>query len=364
VFCPKGLRWDTEGEGLAARGEKPIPVNILLLMAHSIEEYDQVRLLSGLGHDVFSLGGYIDPARPHDPKRPALPEAPRHPDLKEVVDRLGTGDNLEAAKCQLPEPLLEWADAVICHHHERRWLGEQWPRLRRFIQGGGRVIWRTVGQSATPNELAMSALRPEGLEIVRYSPKERSIPGYAGEDALIRFYKDPEEWTGWTGEQEVVINITASFLQRAEATHHGFWEAATEGLPRMPLGRESEAIGGPGELPLEEIHAWLRRARVYLYTGTEPASYTLGFIEAMMTGIPVVCIGAGWFRSLPYGPGLFEACDLVRDRCEDPGEARECLAGLLADHQQARNVSAPQRRAAIRLFGKKAVAAQWKAYLG
>ena len=54
-------------------------MNILLLLAHSIEEHDQLRLLSGLGYDVFSIGGYIDPAHPHDPKRPALPDVPYHP---------------------------------------------------------------------------------------------------------------------------------------------------------------------------------------------------------------------------------------------------------------------------------------------
>jgi hypothetical protein len=38
---------------------------------------------------------------------------------------------------------------------------------------------------------ALARGAPEGLEIVRYSPMERNIPGYIGEDALIRFYKDP-----------------------------------------------------------------------------------------------------------------------------------------------------------------------------
>jgi hypothetical protein len=338
-------------------------MNLLLLLAHSIEEYDQVKLLSELGYDVFSLAGYIDPANPHDRKRPPLPDAPRHPELKGVVDSLGTPDNLESAKCHLPEPLLEWAEAIICHHHERRWLGGQWPRLRQFSRNGGRVIWRTVGQSATLNEVAMSALRQDGLEIVRYSPKERCIPGYAGADALIRFYKDPEEWAGWTGEQEVVTNVTASFLQRPDTTNYQFWEAATRGLPRLPLGRDSETIGGPGELPLREMQVWLRRARVYLYTGTQTASYTLGFVEAMMTGIPIVSIGPEWFDMLHYGPTLFEACELVGDHFDSPAEARDCLREFLADHRLAETVSVRQRRAAIQLFGKEQIAAQWKAFL-
>ena len=42
-------------------------VNIVLLLAHSIEEHDQLRLLADIGHQVFSIGGYIDPRHPHDP---------------------------------------------------------------------------------------------------------------------------------------------------------------------------------------------------------------------------------------------------------------------------------------------------------
>jgi len=329
-------------------------------MAHSIEEYDQVRLLSGLGHDVFSLGGYIDPARPHDPKRPALPEAPRHPDLKEVVDRLGTGDNLEAAKCQLPEPLLEWADAVICHHHERRWLGEQWPRLRRFIQGGGRVIWRTVGQSATPNELAMSALRPEGLEIVRYSPKERNLGHFAGETAMIRFYKDPEEWSGWTGEVGVVTNVTQHLYQRHPATNWEYWSLATDDLPSLPVGSGSEVIGGPGVVPFETMKNILRSSRAYCYTGTQPASYTLGFIEAMMTGIPLVSIGQLWMQI----PEVFEAHELAGFAFEDPADTASLLRLWLNDLDAAQAVSEYQRSVAIDLFGVDVIGQEWSAYIG
>ena len=157
-------------------------MNLLLLMAHSIEEYDQVRLLSGLGYDVFSLGGYIDPAHPHDPKRPALPDAPRHPELQAVVDALGTDDNITAAKDRLPDDLIDWADVIVCHHYEHRWLWPQWDRIRHK-----RVVWRTVGQSVEHNERLAEPYRADGLQIVRYSPKERNIPGYAGEDALIRF---------------------------------------------------------------------------------------------------------------------------------------------------------------------------------
>ena len=334
-------------------------VNVLLLLAHSIEEHDQIKLLSELGYDVFSIGGYIDPAHPHDPKRPALPDAPFHPELKTIVDGLNTDDNLRYAKERIPDDLLDWADTIICHHYEHTWLIPQWQRIRHK-----RVIWRTVGQSVEHNERLMAPLRRDGLQIVRYSPKERNIPGYAGEDALIRFYKDPDEWGGWTGEKTVVINVTQHLAQRDPYTNYGFWEAATEGLPRMPLGPGSEVLGGPGEMTLDEMRGWLRKARCYLYTGTQPASYTLGLIEAMMTGIPVLSIGPQWMRIFPYGPLLFEGHEITALGYDDPTKAHDVLNAYLTSESAARTDGEITRQRAIKLFGKDTIGQQWRSFLG
>ena len=91
-------------------------MNVLLITAHSIAAYDDVRMLTDLGYDVFNLDGYIDPAAPHVDMRPALPNAPRHPELMAVVDGLGTKDNLTAAKARLPAERIEWADLAVYPH--------------------------------------------------------------------------------------------------------------------------------------------------------------------------------------------------------------------------------------------------------
>jgi hypothetical protein len=334
-------------------------VNIVLLLAHSIEEHDQLRLLSGLGYDVFSIGGYIDPAHPHDPKRPALPDVPYHPDLHAAVDALGTKDNLTRAKENIPDAVLDWADTIIVHHYEHAWLVPQWNRLR-----DKRVIWRTVGQSVEGNERMMAPLRDDGLQIVRYSPKERNIPGYAGEDALIRFYKDPDEWQGWTGESPQVTNITQHLRQREPYTNWGFWEAATAGLNRVPAGPGSEVIGGTGEVSFPVMKELLREMRCYLYTGTQPASYTLGLIEAMMTGCPVVSIGPSHMQIFPYGHLLFEGHEITRLGHDAPAGARSAIISMLQDWDLARSIGAEQRTRAIDLFGMETIGAQWKAFLG
>lgn len=337
---------------------------ILLCLSHSIEEHDQLRLLHSIGHEVASIGGYIDPAHPHDNKRPALPQISMVPEIKAAVDSLGTPDNLGTAQEHLPDAVLDWADTLIYHHYLDRLYG-QWPRIRDWLQGDPRrrVIWRTVGQSAEGNEAAAHPFRAEGMEIVRYSPKEENIPNFAGADALIRFYKDPDEWDGWTGEWPGVINVTQHLRQRDPYTNWGFWEAATSGLEREAMGPGSEVIGGRGEMRYDSMRDGMRTARAYLYTGTQPASYTLGLIEAMMTGIPVVSIGPAHMQVFPYGPDLFEGHEIAGIGSDNPTEANTILRAYLNDQHLAAAEGAKGRARAIELFGFDTIRAQWREFL-
>ncbi len=352
-------------------------MNIVLMLAHAVEEYDQVKLLTEIGYGVFSIGAYSDPAHPAVDIRPPLPQAGDYPQLREAchakraehaeaghkaVDSPdGPRDPVDWAKADLPEELLDWADVVICHHFEHTWIVPSWARLKA---SGKRIIWRTVGQSVEYNERMMAPLREDGLQVVRYSPKEQNIPGYCGADAMIRFYKDPDEWKGWDGGNPVVTNWTQNLRQRDPYTNWRFWNEATRGLPHVPGGPGSKEIGGLGEMDWTEMRESLRDSRAYLYTGTQPASYTLGLIEAMMTGIPVVSIGPEWMDVFPYGPELFEGHEIADRWTNNPGLARNMLKAMLNDKVLADLYSKIQRARAIGLFGKDKIAKEWKVFLG
>ena len=324
------------------------------MLAHSIAEYDDFRMLTAMGHDVFSIGAYTNPRKPGDDKRPAVHVGRHHPELEALVP-----DQMKA-KEHLPAELIEWADVIICHHYLREWIFKQWGRIRHK-----RVIWRTCGQSDPPLEDLMAPLRRDGLTIVRYSPAEerffKPTGHWAGADAVIRFGKYPEDWDGWMGTGTWVANITQNMADRGEWCGLGWYKEATHELRARPAGPGSEKLpGGRGALDYADMRRYLRQSRAYAYTGTMPASYTLGLIEALMTGVPVVSIGpAAWM-----GPdSLFEAHELCEFWADEPAKANARLRDLLGDYDYALSVSDRQRRRAVELFDVEPIKAQWAAVL-
>lgn len=351
-------------------------MNVLLLASHAVAEYDDLRMFTDMGFDCFAPGGYEVPSRSGEGIRPALPDAPHHPLFVELcndvrAERGQPGTLIDWAKVAIPDHIIDWADVIICHHFPDRWIGLQWDRIKHK-----RVIWRTCGQSNPALEEFMAQFA--GLQIVRYSPAERRhferLGSFAGEDALIRFGKYPDDYGPWTGEFPTVINVTQNMKQRGDACGYSFWEAATAGLNATPIGEGSEAIGGRGAVSYEDMLYYLRMARAYLYTGTRPASYTLGLIEAMLSGVPVVSIGAHAWGDDWDGADLFETgyhvpftnvwpilpTDMVFD---DPAKARDTLRTLLEYPDKAAAISEAQRSRAIELFGIDTVAAQWREFL-
>lgn len=339
-------------------------MNILLLASHGIAEFDDVRMFSRLGLDVFCPGGYADPLHPGETLRPAIPEAPRHPELALLCEKQRekhAGESadwaIDWAKADLHPDLIDWAEVIICHHFPERWLGAQWARLK-----GKRVIWRTCGQSNLELEQFMLTLRRDGLQIVRYSPQEQIGfgPAWAGEDATIRFGKYPADYGPWIGDGVWVGNVTQDMVGRGDATGLGFWLTVTEGLPVKPAGPRSDLLrGGVGALSYDEMREYLRRCRAYLYTGTYAASYTLGLIEAMLSGTPVISIGPRAF-----GSDLFEGHLIAQNSSDRPDVVASDLRSLLNDAAYAQMLGDEGRERAIELFGMDTVGPQWLAFLG
>jgi len=346
-------------------------MKLLYLSAHSILEHDEVKLFHELGHKIFSPGAYVEPANVGDASlRPSIPGLVYDPDIVEQWHKLASKYPSEDTKDHLTKEFVDNFDAVIVMHLPR-WVSGNWAAMKHK-----RVIWRTIGQSITSTEQQMKPYKNQGMQIVRYSPMERNIPGYIGEDALIRFYKDPNVYCGWTGEKQQVITFGQSMRSRDTACNFSFFEQITRIFPRKLFGPGNEnaeevapGITG-GKLSYEDQIYQLRDNRVYFYTGTHPASYTLNFIESLMAGAPIVAIGpskgnAAYFR----GHNLYEIPHIIKNyyngfMSDNPAELRAFISQLLGNINTARLISANGRATAIKLFGRETIAKQWTEFLG
>lgn len=342
--------------------------NILYLSCHSTLEHNELTLLNNLEYKVFSPGNFVSPMNPGDPDmRPGIPNLQYDPDILEQYHRIGAAHPGEDAKNHLTKEFVNNFDIVIVMHLPR-WIELNWEAMKHK-----RVIWRTIGQSVMSTEQSLQRYRTEGLEIIRYSPRERNIPCYIGEDTIIRFYKDENEYKDWYGTNNRIITFAQSMKQRGTHCNFDLFEKVTRPFPRHLYGPGNDEIGvdwASGKVPFEQLKEELRANRVYFYTGTHPASYTLNFMESLVSGIPVVAIGpqhgnADWCRN----HDLYEIQDFIVNGqngfiSDDPNELRAYIRMLMQNHDLAKSISEQGRKTGIELFGKEKITKQWKEYLG
>lgn len=338
-------------------------MKILYISCHAILEYDEVKLLTELGHDVFSVGAYSDPKGHPTLPRPGIEGMKHRPFYQKLAS------SVVSKGYDIPQPLINWADTIIFMHMD--------TALRKNLHKmkGKRVIYRSIGQTTPANEQLLAGLRKDGVELLRYSIMESNIPDYAGADNCIYFYKDPDEFHHWHGSTRAALNITQSFIERTEHTRstHIMLAAATIPLHVYGIGNEEKQIDSTtisGEIDYQDLLVALSSYRAYIYGGTWPAPYTLSFIEAMMAGIPILALtgaianqlnGTTHFRT--YEPDLF-IHNGVNGFIGSPIELNEKLRLLMHDKELAHEIGQEGREYAIDTFGKEVIAQKWREYLG
>lgn len=328
-------------------------MKIHYISCHSILEYDEVQLLTDLGHDVFSNGAYIDPRGHITLPRPSIKGAIYHEDYAKL--------SVNFAKTNLPPELIDPFDVIIVMHSPDVII-QNWDKIKHKT-----VIWRTIGQSTSGVEASLEPMRKEGLKIIRYSPNERNIYNYIGEDALIRFYKDEDDFSGWIGSGGV-ISFAQSLKGRRTHCHY-------EEITRV-VGKYDGKIYGPGNDDLGSLNGGsisydmqikkMQESRAMIYGGTAPASYTLSFIEALMMGLPIVAISKD-LASIIYDFDFYEVDEILSKIsglvCDNVEQMFEKTEILLNNIDFAKEISKKQRELAIEMFGKKKIIKQWEEFL-
>lgn len=328
-------------------------MKLLYFSCHSILEYDELKLFEEMGIDYFSLGSYVRPTSPVDPIRPALKSYPETWVRGEPPPR----DNI-------PFEFVSQFDTIMIMHVPE-WIEQNWEKFR-----GKRVIWRTIGQSTANIEARMAQYKSMGMEIVRYSPREANLEPTAGCDKIIRFYKDEREFGHWIGAGNEVITFAQNMKHRGEFCNYQAFEEIAEGFNAHVYGPKNENAGdlNGGYMTYGEMQQKLRDGRVYIYTGTQPASYVLNLIEAMMTGIPVIALGPKHGNSLNPKTDLYEIPDIITTGVngfvsDDIKEIRKWVQLLLNDLKLARRIGEMGRQRAIELFGREVIKLKWQEFL-
>jgi hypothetical protein len=341
------------------------PLRILYFSSHEVLEYDDLRMLTDMGHKVFSIGTYSKPGSV-GAFRPASPQF-FQPDDYEAFKNCG---------CEGPEQVTpafgSRFDLAIVNHFTHL-LASAFRCM-----GDKPIIWRSIGQSNQPIEDYLKHFR-DRITIVRYAQAEVSLPGFAGSDAVIYFGKSRDDFGApWVGGDRFVT------------FHNGYLTRANVSVPRLdqfqtleadyPIdlwGGSNEGIASSrGVAPADKQAEILRYCSGYIYIPTVPPSYTLGFMEAAGVGTPLIAPSAD-FIVQSISKDHLDASTFTKARWEVPsllGEdsglvyddmagARRILDRLRSDPDFGSRASNRLRSLFLRYFDYKVVAKQWNELL-
>jgi hypothetical protein len=202
------------------------------------------------------------------------------------------GIPLEKCSYTLNKEVVDDYD-IIYVMHNLEWLDINWQIIKNKI-----VVLRTF-LNLGDTELRIQKYVKEGLKVLRCSPMEREIENYAGEHGIIRFLKYECDFKPRNILHDKVITFGQSVKQRGSWCGSELIESISKELPFTIFGPANDEYKfWGGRLSYEDQLIQLATNSCYFFTGTFPAQYTLSFIEALMTGIPIVSMGKNLSQSI------------------------------------------------------------------
>lgn len=333
------------------------PLHILYLSCHEQLEFDEMRLLTDLGHRVFSIGAFLATDSAGYLRRP----------LPAFFD---PEDEAEYGRIGFVEPFLARFDVAIVMH-EVKWLEDLLQRRVRLP-----VIYRSIGQSSRHIDGLLARYR-DRMCVLRYSEGERDLDGTLAADAVVYFAKYLADFAEpWIGGDRIVTFHNA-YATRDSYPPLSAYEELRARLPCDLYGAGNESIAGAkGAVSPDGQAEVYRRAALYLYVYTTPPSYTLSFIEALGSGVPIVAprwtyvmrhLGPEDAAAMLFTPERYEIERLLdhdpRQLYASTEEAEEKMRWLLAHPEACREISARQRETFARLFDAAKIGPRWDALL-
>lgn len=259
-------------------------MNIWINSCHAALEYDQAKTFSALGHNV---NGLFDVGSTQRPK------------VIGVTDVDAPGPIHEANKTRsIMVADIGNPDVVVVHQ------AADFPaRVCAYAKQKVQTVAVIFGQGNNAQHMELAAISRDypNVWIVPYALKEFNLytrmHANAARLRLIRFGKTLDEFDPdtWRGDEPVCFVPCNSIHQRGDGCN---WDAVQlllgAGIPLTLSGKDTEEVGGKGELTFDEYREWMKRAYCYLHVGTIPAPYTLTLVEAACSGTPIVALDNGF----------------------------------------------------------------------
>ena len=332
-------------------------MNIFYFSVHHVLEDDEVRMLKSIGHNVFCLGSNGRTGANQD-YRPSIQWNSVELHLHDVYLSLGGKYMSSLTPDEALPPGFADHFSVFIVMHEAGFFMQNWDKIKSRA-----VVWRTIGQGLEEFEDILRPYRDDGLKIVRYCPREINIARSMGQDMIIRFGKDPNVYRGWTGITKQVTSFCGAY-QRRYPQEAADYSNIADHIPAVLYGKDNETMpNSAGFVSSERQIDVYKESSAYLYASAMYVPYTLNFIEAWMTGTPVIL-----YAPLDRVTPNYEMDSLVKDGesgfvCRDKASVVDRARLLLADHDLGARVGTAGRMAAIARFGLETISAQWSDFL-
>jgi len=337
---------------------------------HPSLEYDDLSMLTALGMDWFSTGVYSDPKNP-------LKSLQTRPPINKKIDNglLSQFKKLnrsyipfENSTINLSKEFVDNFDVVWVTHTFYN-IDYNWLHIKHKP-----VIWRTYNQQDPSWEEKAKTYKKAGLKIVRMGYTEANRLTFAGQDEVIRGYVDLEVFTGWVGNKKVVLTYNSRFQQRLNQSLNQCNKSylkVREAFNCFELyGFENLTSISLGPVSYEKQIEKYKESMVYFSLNSESAVYTNAFMEALMTGIPVVTFGSNLSNviSNPELRNTYEVPNLVINGKEaiisdDIEEIKQEIQKLLDSPDYRIQIGNSGRQKAMKLFNKEVIFDQWKNFL-
>lgn len=338
---------------------------------HPVLSYDNCITFEDLGIDWFCTGVYMKPNKP-------LPflniRTSINKDVNsDLVDEfLSLNANYFRSFVGLSRPIpivsksfVDKFDIIFTTNY--LYILHNWDNIKHKP-----IVWRTSGAINENMEIAMKPYISSGsVYPVRFSKQELlSINSNGG--AVIRNFADESIYFGWRGDELEVLSFQSWFTQRRALPINKFYSDNI--YKNFNCKLFGAYVGKKDPISRGTITWWeqiyqYKTNRVYFYIGSPVGVVAYNYIEAMMSGCPIVTMGpkVAGYRLQSKNLLLHEPSEFIENEVDgfysdDPKKVKYYIKSLLYDSKLAENISVKARRKALDLFSKEKAIKRWKEF--